>query len=195
MNNETIQKLVRIFSKFPTVGPRTATRFVFYLIKQPEDKINEFIQNIKDLRSNVIVCPSCFNPFENSGHKLCPICRNESRDKSLLCIVEKETDLITIEKTNKYKGLYFILGETINLRNKEIKRLEQLKEKIKNNSFKEIIIALNPNTEGETTRLLLERELRPFNIKTTLLGRGLPIGGEVEYSDPDTLGSALESRR
>jgi len=195
MNNETIQKLVRLFSKFPTVGPRTATRFVFYLIKQPEEKINEIIETIKELRSSVIICPSCFNPFENSGHKLCPICRDNSRDKTLLCIIEKETDLITIEKTNKYKGLYFILGETINLRNKEIKRLDQLKERIKNNDFKEIIIALNPNTEGETTRLLLERELKQFNIKTTLLGRGLPVGAEVEYSDPDTLSSALESRK
>jgi recombination protein RecR len=195
MNNETIQKLITLFSKFPTIGPRTATRFVFYLIKLPQEKIDEIIESIKELKSSITICPSCFNPFESSDNKLCSICRDESRDKSLLCIVEKETDLITIEKTNKYKGLYFILGETINLRKKEILRMEKLKEKIKDNNFQEIIIALSPTTEGETTRLLIERELNPFNIKTTHLGRGLPVGGEVEYADPETLSSALEGRK
>lgn len=201
MHPKSIQKLINLFSKFPTVGPRTASRFVFYLIKLPEEKFNEFLSSLKDLKESIKTCSSCFNPFDastDSGQEnLCPICKNNSRNKELLCIVEKETDLVTIEKTKKYNGLYFILGGTINLKKKDKEniRIEQLKERVKNNGFKEIIIALNPTTEGEITRLLVERELKPFNIKITHLGRGLPMGSELEYADQETLSSAFESRK
>lgn len=188
--SKSIQKLIDLFSKFPTVGPRTATRFVFYLIKLPQEKIEEIIKGITDLKKSTRICSSCFNPFEVEGEKenLCAICRDNSRDKSLLCIVEKETDLSAIEKTKKYKGLYFILGG-------ENLRIAELKEKIKNSGFKEIIIALNPTTEGEIIALRIERELKPLNIKTSRLGRGLPIGGELEYADEDTLSNSLEGRK
>ncbi len=195
MHPKTIEKLIEVLSKLPTVGPRTATRFVFYLIKLPQEKIDELIEAIKELKSSVKICSSCFNPFEDSDQNLCSICRDGSRDKTLLCIVEKETDLITIERTKKYKGLYLILGGTINIKKRDGIRVKELKEKIKNNKFQEIIIALNPTTEGEATRLFIERELKPFNIKITHLGKGLPVGGEVEYADSDTLSSALESRK
>lgn len=194
MHSKTIEKLIELLSKFPTVGPRTATRFVFYLIKLPQEKTDELLKAIRELKSSVKVCPSCFNPFEDS-QELCPVCRDASRDKNLLCIVEKETDLMSIEKTKKYHGLYFILGGTVNIKKKGKVRIKELKERIKNNKFKEIIIAFNPTTEGEATRLFIERELKPFNIKFTHLGKGLPVGGEVEYADSDTLSSALESRK
>jgi len=188
MYPKTIQKLIDLFSKFPTVGPRTAARFVFYLIKLPQTELEELSSYLKELKESINMCSWCFNSFDpssNSGQanskqeNLCPICKDGSRNKEMICIVEKETDLTAIEKTKKYKGLYFILGGIINLKKKDKKdiRIEQLKERIKNNGFKEIIIAINPTTEGEITRLLLERELRPFNIKITHLGRGLPMGG------------------
>ena len=193
MYSPSIQKLIDFFSKFPTVGPRTAARFVSYLIKMPQENFEEFLASLKEIKSKTKLCPSCFNPSEED---LCPICQDKSRNQSLLCVVEKEADLNSIENTKKYKGLYFILGGVISLRkNKREIRIEELKERIKNANFQEIIIATNPTPEGESTALFLERELKPFNIKLTRLGRGLPQGGELEYADPDTLESALDSRK
>lgn len=194
-----IQKLIDSFSKFPTVGPRTATRFAFYLLKLPEKEIEDLISNISKLQKEVKICKSCFKAFQSEDKKeLCEICRDLSRDKSLLCIVEKETDLETIEKTKKYKGFYFILGGTISrLKKEEIKKLktEKLFEKAKDSEIKEIIIATNPTTEGDSTALYLIRLLKPLDKKITRLGRGLPVGAELEYTDEETLSSAFESRR
>lgn len=202
-NSPIIQKLIDLFSKFPTIGPRTAGRFVFYLIKLPKEEFNQFIETLKNLKESVRNCSFCFNPFETiSEEKFCPICRDNSRDKSLLCLVEKEQDLLSIEKTKKYKGLYFILGGTINsLKEEDIKklRINDLEERLKNNSsFKEIIIAVNPTTEGEATALYLIRKLKSIlspEIKITRLGKGLPVGGELEYADEETLESAFEGRK
>ncbi len=198
MYPKSIQKLIELFSKFPTVGPRTAIRFVFYLIKLDQEKFDELLSSLTDLRKAIKICSFCFNPFESlDDAELCPICRDNSRDKTLLCIIEKEIDLISIEKTKKYKGLYFILGGTINLKksDKKIKRIEELKQRIENSDFQEIIIAFNPTIEGEATTLFIKRELKPLNIKITRLGLGLPIGGELEYADEDTLSSAFEGRK
>jgi len=201
----SIQKLIDLFSKFPTVGPRTASRFVFYLVEKSKEEVDKLVVAILDLKKNVKLCKLCFNPFEGEG-ELCEICSNPARDKSLLCIIEKETDLLVIEKTKKYKGLYFILGGTVSrLKKADIEKLrtKESEERVKNHpEIKEIIIAVNPTTEGEATALYLERLLKPLNlpagrqvIKTTRLGRGLPVGGELEYADEETLGSALEGRK
>jgi len=201
----SIQKLIDLFSKFPTVGPRTASRFVFYLVGKSKEDVDKLVAAILDLKKNVKLCKLCFNPFEGEG-ELCEICSNPARDKSLLCIIEKETDLLVIEKTKKYKGLYFILGGTVSrLKKADIEKLrtKESEERVKNHpEIKEIIIAVNPTTEGEATALYLERLLKPLNlpagrqvIKTTRLGRGLPVGGELEYADEETLGSALEGRK
>ena len=197
MYPKSIQKLIGLFSKFPTVGPRTAARFVFYLLKLPKEEINDLTSAILKLKENVKSCKSCFLPFEGET-ELCPICRDQTRDKSLLCVVEKESDLEAIEKTKKYKGLYFILGGTLSkLKKEDIKNLrkDELLERAKNSEIKEIIIAINPTTEGEATVLYLERLLKPLNKKITRLGRGLPVGAELEYADEETLSSALESRK
>jgi len=209
MYPKTIQKLIELFSKFPTVGPRTAARFVFYLLrvsKKEREGLTSVISNLK----NVNFCSFCFKTFESSEAKgeenLCKVCQDASRDRTLLCLVEKETDLISIEKTKKYPGLYFILGGTVSkLKKEDIKklRLEELEERIKNpkkfglldTNFKEIILAFNPTVEGEATMFYLERILKKLGKKITRLGRGLPIGGELEYADEETLSSALESRR
>ena len=205
MYPKSTQKLIDIFSKFPTVGPKTAARFVFYLIKQEKKDIKQLIKGIEDLKKNIKTCSFCFNSFEslNEEKDFCQICQNPQRDKSLLCIVEKETDLIFLEKTKSYNGLYFILGGTVSkLRKKDFKklRIEKLKERIKKDSkIKEIIIAVNPTTEGEATALYLERSLKSFGAtqgkKITRLGRGLPMGGELEYADEKTLKEALEGRK
>jgi recombination protein RecR len=194
------QKLIELFSKFPTIGPRTASRFVYYLIKLPREDFDNLLTAMKKLREDTRICSFCFNPYEKSDNDspLCPICRNPSKDKTILCVVEKENDLLSIEKTNKYNGLYFILGGVLSgLSENDIKkiRIEQLEKRIKDADFKEIIIATNPTQEGETTALYLQRRLKPANIKITRLGRGLPIGGELEYADEQTLESALEGRK
>jgi len=189
-----IQKLIEIFSKFPTIGPKTAARFVFYLIKLPKEDFENFLSSLREIRETTKLCSSCFNPFSSTEEKnLCLICEDSNRDRSLLCVIEKEADLESLEKIKKYKGLYFILGGTINPKNHI--RINELKEKIKSGNFQEIIIATNPTTEGEATALFLERELEPFNLKLTRLGRGLPVGGELEYADEDTLESALQHRK
>jgi recombination protein RecR len=197
MYPKTIQKLIEIFSKFPTVGQRTATRFVFYLIKRDRKEIEELSKAILDLKEKIKFCKNCFKPFEGEG-EICEICRDKTRDKSLLCIVEKETDLEAIEKTKKYKGIYFILGGPVSaIKKEELKklRIKELEERLKDREVKEIIIATNPTTEGEAIALYLERKLKNSGKKITRLGRGLPTGGELEYADEETLGAAFESRK
>ena len=198
MYPSSIQKLIDLFSEFPTVGPRTASRFVFYLMRLSKDEVQDLMIAISKLRDAVKICRSCFNPFEGEG-ELCPICSNPSRDKSLLCIVTTETDLTTIEKTKKYKGLYFILGGTVStLKKSDLEKLrtKELADLIKTRSeIKEIILAMNANSESEATSLYLERFLKPFNKKITRLGRGLPVGGELEYADEETLKAAFEGRK
>ena len=194
----SVKKLIDLFSKFPAVGPRTASRFVFYLLRLSKEEIEELINSISNLKKTVKICSFCFNPFEGE-EEFCPICSNPSRDRTLLCIVEKETDLLSIEKTKKYRGLYFILGGTVSrLKKADIEKLrtKELEERVKNHpEIKEIIIAINPTVQGEATALYLERLLKPFHKKITRLGRGLPVGGELEYADEETLSSALEGRK
>ncbi len=195
----SIQKLIDLFSKFPTVGPKTAARFVFHLLKSDKKEVDELIYSISNLKRNIKTCSSCFSSFESSSNELCEICSDNSRDKNLLCIVEKEIDLKTLERIKKYKGRYFILGGVISHLKKEGKkeiRIKELKKRIKQNpEIKEIIIATNSTAEGEATALYLERELKEFNKKITRLARGLPIGGELEYADEETIKSALEDRK
>ena len=226
MHPKTIQKLIDLFAKFPTIGPRTATRFVFYLLKLPKNEIEILISSISELKNTIKTCKSCFNSFEppkiileRNEKEFCEICRNVKRDKTLLCVVEKETDLISIEKTKKYRGLYFILGGLISaFKKREIKdlRINELIKRVKKGNeilshlhtsprlrsaraseeLKEIIIALNPTTQGQATALYLERLLKKnFHGRVTRLGQGLPIGGELEYADEETLSSALENRK
>jgi recombination protein RecR len=202
--SDSIDKLINIFKKFPTVGQRTAGRFVYYLIKQPKEKTDELINAILELKNKTKLCQLCFNPFEiNSAEvNICPICQNSARNKNLLCIVEKETDLISIENTKKYNGLYFILGGNLLLMRKDSisnLKIEELKERIKNGNFSEIIVALNPTPEGISTSVLVERSIKEAvpspTFRITHLARGIPVGGELEYADEETLESAFEGRK
>jgi len=205
MYSPLIQKIINLFSKFPSIGPKTAARFVFYLTKMPKEDFDDLINSLIELKEKIKLCPFCFNFFEGEN-ELCEICSSPLRDKKTLCIVEKETDLQSIENTTKYNGLYFVLGGTLsNLRKKDIEklRIQELTDRIKEpqkfnistNGFEEIILAINPTPEGEATILYLERLLKPLNIKISKLAKGLPIGGELEYADIETLSSALDNRK
>ena len=197
----SVEKLIKIFSKFPTIGPKTASRFVFYLLQSPTLTTDELIKSIQNLKSKTKVCSWCFKIFENETSQLCEICANASRDKSTVCIVEKEIDLEAIEKTSTYKGLYFILGGILPILKKEApeqlleSRLATLIERIKSNGIKEVILAINPTLEGQNTILWLKRKLEGCNIKTSQLAQGIPMGGEIEYADEQTITSALEGRK
>jgi recombination protein RecR len=196
---DSFETLVNIFMRFPTVGKRTAMRFVYYLLRLPNAQIVELTNAIQELKNRVRVCQNCFNPFEGENN-LCSICRDSSRNKNLLCIVGKETDLSSLEGTKKYNGLYFILGGTINAMRKEDTnnpKIEELKKRVAEGNFSEIIVALNPTPEGRATSMLIEREIKDLskNAKITHLAKGLPVGGELEYADEETLESALEGRK
>lgn len=200
---DSIEKLKNLFKKFPTVGARTASRFVYHLIKLPDDKIEEFINSVRDLKKSIKLCRFCFNPYElkENDSGFCRICKEPGRDKNCLCVVEKEADLLTIENTKKYKGFYFILGGTVAVMRKEDVsnlRLEELKSRAKAGNFSEIIIALNPTPEGKITSVLIENALKEVLNpvpKITRLAKGIPVGGELEYADEETLESAFEGRK
>ncbi|MDO8655431.1 MAG: recombination mediator RecR [bacterium] len=217
MYPEPIQKLAALFSRLPGIGPRMAARLAFHLLKVPEQEAQELGEALLELHKRMRLCVFCFNPFSpstdsisslqaGSGQALCSICSDSGRTRDMLCVVEKESDLEALEATRAYRGLYFILGGTVGmLRKVDMKhlRIEEFKERIAEpkkfsvatSKFSEAILAMNLTTEGEATALYLERILNPLGIKTTRLGRGLPVGGELEYSDPETLKQSLENRR
>ncbi len=184
---QSIQNLINQFAKLPSVGPRQAARFVFYLLKQPKTELEEFAIALTNATKDIQKCSLCFRIVENSD--ICPICKNPQRDKSTLCIIEKDTDIEVLEKTDRYNGLYHILE-------KNKLNLERLVKRIKNNKeIKEIIIATSATTDGDTMALYISRLLKPLEIKTTRLGRGLSTGSELEYMDEETLSQALLGRK
>ncbi len=202
MYPEPIKNLINIFTSFPTVGKKTATRFAFHLLNSDSKDIERLINQLHQLKDSVHNCSFCYRSLEVEN-ELCSICSDRSRENQL-AIVERETDLISIENTKKYRGYYFILGGNVSpLRKKDIKKIraKELKERIEKpqkwnfENFKEVIIATNPTTEGEATGLYVKRVLDDFDLKITRLAKGLPVGGELEYADEDTLTSALEGRK
>lgn len=183
------------FRKLPGIGPKSARRIVFYLLKQPYDDVEKFSSALIDMKKNVRFCKKCFNVSEDD---ICPICQNETRDRQLICLVEKISDVMVIESTGEFKGLYHVLGGLLspieNIGPEEIK-IPQLISRIKENNVKEIILALNPTVEGDSTATYISKILKPFNIKITKLASGLPVGGDIEYADQITVGRALAGRR
>lgn len=191
---QSIQNLISQFSKLPSVGPRTAARYVFWLLKQPGVDIEKFGEAIKNLKNDLKTCKNCFN---YSNENLCPICASPSRNNSIICVVEEPLNIIPIEKTEKYQGLYHVLGGTLDPPRgikPENLRIQELINRVKNNLVKEIIIATSPTTYGDATGLHLVNVLKPFNIKITRLARGLPTGADLEYADETTLSQALDHR-
>lgn len=186
---DPIKKFIEVFAKLPSIGPRQATRLAYYLTNLGQDSIAEIaaaIYRLKDLKR----CPECF--LNISGN--CPICSDANRRKDLIAIVEKETDLISLEKARKFNGVYFILGELdkTGIFDPEQKlKLGHLKSRA---PFAEIILAINPTAYGDINASLIAQELRGCTRKISRLGRGIPTGGEIEFADEDTLGGALDNR-
>lgn len=186
---EPIKKFVDAFSSLPSIGPRQATRLAFYIINLGKSQIYDLAKSMADLQQ-LKTCPDCF--FINNG--ACPVCSNSNRTKSIVCVIEKETDLISIEKAKKYNGIYLVLGElnkTGSLSPDQKLKLKSLKAGA---PLEEIILAINPTAYGDLNAALILQEVKPFAKKITRLGRGIPTGGEIEFADSDTLGGALDNR-
>jgi recombination protein RecR len=194
---EPIKKFIVIFSNLPGIGIRHATRLAFKMINGGKNSIEETAKAIHNLKY-LKICSRCFFIHQNKDG-LCDICRDPNRNKNVIAIVEKETDLISLERTKKFKGVYLILGEltkTGALESVQKLRLNHLKNLIKKESgqAEEIIIAFNPTSYGDLNFSMLAKELSPYAKKISRLGRGIPTGGEIEFADEETLGSALERR-
>jgi len=196
-----IDRLTTLFKTFPGIGPRQAERFVFHLLSQPDEYRNVLAKDILDMKRDIKQCPSCMRFFSGVPVE-CELCRNTLRDKSTLLVVAKDADLKSVERTKEYNGHYFVLGGLIPILDKEPEqkiRINELTRKIeRNQELKEIVFALNLNPEGEYTREFVEHALRPITsargITLSGLGRGLSTGSEIEYSDSETLKSALANR-
>jgi len=192
----SISNLITQFSKLPGLGPKSAERLVFYLLKQPGEFLNNLADNINCLKNQIKICQTCFN---FSTKNPCEICTDPKRDKCIICVVAYPQDLLVIEKTGEYNGLYHVLDGVLNpLENitPDKIRIKELVNRLKNpKKIKEIIIALNPDIEGESTTLYLTRQLKPYKVKTTRLAKGLPTGADLEYADAITVTDALKGRR
>ncbi len=194
---EPIKKFIEVFSKLPAIGPRMATRLSFYLSSLDKNGLKELEDALSDLKK-INRCPNCF--FIKCGGHFCPICSDPKRDKSLIAVLEKDTDLLSIEKTGNFKGQYLIIGELNEregLGSAHKLRIKYLKERIKRDldgKAKEVVLALNPTTFGNFVSDLLRKELEGYSLKITRLGRGIPTGGEIEFADEETLSQALERR-
>ena len=190
-----IQNLIEEFSKLPGIGPRTATRFAFNLLRRSEQDLELLSSAITNLKKETRICKNCFNISEKD---LCEFCSNVKRDRSTVCVVEEAINIPAIENTKQYGGLYHVLGGVLKPNDgigPDNLRMKELLERIKTGGIKEIIIATNPNTEGETTALYLARLIKPYNLKITRLARGLSTGSDLEYADEMTISSALAGRR
>ncbi len=190
---QAIQNLIGKFATLPSVGPKTAERYVFHLLRQSEENLNELAEAVKNLKSKTTLCSSCQAITETNP---CSICGNQNRANDILCLVENTQDLLTIEATRQFDGKYFVLGGLINTINDVSPNdlnIAKLTKRIKDDKIKEIILALNFTLEGETTSLYLNKLLRN-HIKITRLAKGLPAGSDLEYADETTLANALKYR-
>lgn len=190
----SIEKLIEEFEKLPSIGHKTAVRLAFYMLNQPAEECEEFAKTIVDTRKNLKYCSICNNITDSDP---CPICANSKRDKEVICVVEDVRDIVQIEKTHEYNGVYHVLNGVISPMNgvgpNDIK-LKELMTRIGTGEVKELILATNPNVEGEATAMYISKLVKPFDIKTTRIAHGIPIGGDLEYVDEVTLAKALENR-
>jgi recombination protein RecR len=190
-----IATLIEYFQKFPSVGPKSAQRMAFYLLRMSETEVERFAQAIVDAKANTRTCEICFNLSSESP---CGVCAARERDRSTVCVVSETKDLIAIEKTNEYKGLYHVLQGLISPMDgigADDIRIKELLTRLTNDEVKEVILALNPSVEGEATSLYLSKLIKPFGIKISRIAFGLPAGADLEYADEVTLARAIEGRR
>ena len=190
-----VAALIEEFSKLPGVGVKTAQRLTFFVLRSPTDQARRLAEAIMRVKESIIYCSRCFNITETDP---CLICSNPSRDQDVICVVEEPLDVLALEKTGVYKGLYHVLHGAISpvegVGPKDL-RIDELLQRVGSGTVREIILATNPNFEGEYTANYILKELKPFNVRVTGLARGLPNGGDLEYADEGTLGRAIDGRR
>ena len=195
MYSESVQKLIKEFEKFPGIGHKTAVRLAFYVLEEDEKFAKEMADAIIEAKSKVKFCSTCFNMTDTDP---CSICSNTKRDKEIVCVVEDVKDVVAMEKTHEFKGMYHVLHGAISPMNNvsaaDIK-IKELVSRLSSNEIKEVIVATNPTIEGEATAMYISRLLKPLGVKVTRIAHGIPVGGDLEYTDEITLIKALEGRR
>jgi recombination protein RecR len=190
-----IANVVEAFSRLPGIGPKTASRLAFYLLRAPEEEVLALSDAIRELKERTIFCGRCFNIAESNP---CAICASEERDSSILCVVEEPSDVLAIERTREYAGLYHVLHGAISPMDgvgPEQLKVAELLARLQVEPVREVLLATNPNLEGEATAMYLARLLGPMGMRVTRLAHGLPVGGDLEYADEVTLGRSLAGRR
>ncbi|HDN80743.1 MAG: recombination protein RecR [Chloroflexi bacterium] len=190
-----IARLIEEFSRLPGIGPKTASRLTFYLLRAPKEQALALSEAIRELKEKTTYCEICFNITDESP---CAICRDEERDHTTICVVEEPLDVLALERTGEYRGVYHVLHGAISPVEgigPDDLRIKELIHRLHNGNIREVILATNPNLEGEATAMYLYRLIKPLGIKVTRLARGLPVGGDLEYADEITLARALEGRR
>ena len=191
----SIEKLIESFEKLPSIGHKTAARLAFHVLDWNEEETNNFISAIVNAKKNLKYCSKCFNITDNDP---CPICDNPKRDQSLICVVEDVRDVAAMERTHEFKGVYHVLHGSISPMNgvgpDDIK-IKELLARLMDGQVKEVIIATNPRVEGEATAMYLSKLIKPLGVQVTRIAHGIPIGGDLEYTDEITLAKALEGRR
>ena len=197
-----LARLIQELSKLPGIGEKTAARLAFHMLKAKKDDVFNLSDSIGKLRKELGLCRTCFGFSEvdqqNGETTLCMICRNPERDRQSICVVEEPSDLIAVERSQEFRGLYHVLHGTISPLDgigPDALRIKELLERIKNGVVQEIIVATNPTMDGEATALYLSKVIKPLGVAVTRIARGLPMGGDLEYTDAVTLGKALEGRR
>jgi recombination protein RecR len=191
---EPLHIAIEELSKLPGIGKKTAQRLALFLLKSSPESVENLLIAIQDLKTKIRFCSKCFNLSEDN---LCKICQSPKRDTTIICVVEEASDVIAVEKSHEYNGLYHVLGGVLSplsgIGPDELKTKE-LMRRFESENIKEVILALNPDTEGETTSLYLARLLKPLGLKITRIARGLPIGGDLEFADEATIGRAMLNR-
>ena len=191
----SIEKLIESFEKLPSIGHKTATRLAFHMLDIGKEDADEFIKSIVDAREKLKYCSICYNISDTDP---CLICSNTKIDASTICVVEDVRDIIAMERTHEYKGVYHVLHGSISPMNgvgPEDIKIKELLNRIHEGNIKEVILATNPRVEGEATAMYISKLIKPFGVKATRIAHGIPVGGDLEYTDEVTLLKALEGRR
>lgn len=192
---EPISRLIEELNKLPGIGPKTASRLTFFLLRSNEEYAHALADAIVAVKEQTVFCSRCFNI---GTEELCAICSNPNRDGTVVCVVEEPLDVLAIERTREYKGLYHVLHGAISPVdgiNPEDLKIRELIARVRTEPFNEVIVATNATTEGEATQQYIAHDIIPLGVKVTRLARGLPVGSDLEYADEITLGRALENRR
>jgi recombination protein RecR len=192
---EAVTRLVDEFSRLPGIGPKTASRLAYYLLRAPVAQVEALGEAVSTLRDRITFCSQCFNITENDP---CPVCTDERRERHTVCVVEEPLDVLAIERTGEYRGLYHVLHGAISPVEgigPDDLRIAELVERARTAGVTEVILATNTSLEGEATAMYVQRQLLPLELRVTRLARGLPVGGDLEYADAVTLARALEGRQ